>query len=197
MAALTVGANLGVALATTLGADSDEALQIALVQLLFNVLGLAIWFPVPAMWRILLRAPQGLGFYAAFWRAWPPLYIVSAFLLLPGALLGICLLFNVSIAAGAVVAVLAALLVVAFLVWWNRGGCYKVVSQEQRQERHADLLAQAGIGICSPVSSASIEPRDDRSEDSCSIYSYRGSLDPLPGQRLGKSYKARCCLSFL
>ncbi|OLP77446.1 hypothetical protein AK812_SmicGene42490 [Symbiodinium microadriaticum] len=34
--------------------------------------------------------------------------------------------------------------VAGFIAWWWMGGCYKVVSKEQREERAAEMAAEMG-----------------------------------------------------
>ncbi|OLP77598.1 hypothetical protein AK812_SmicGene42329 [Symbiodinium microadriaticum] len=61
-----------------------------------------------------------------------------------GVVLAISLLYGASIAGGIVVTLLALGVVAGFIAWWWMGGCYKVVSKEQREERAAEMAAEMG-----------------------------------------------------
>jgi len=90
---ITLGANIGTtitALLAVLAADSiGAALTIALVHLLFNVTGIAIIYPVPAIRRVPLALARGLAERATRNRLWILVYIGSVFVVVP--LLGILL----------------------------------------------------------------------------------------------------------
>merc|ERR1712151_971584 len=78
MLPLTLGANIGTtctALIASLVSLKFGAVQIALVHLFFNIIGILIWFPVPLLRRIPLAAARLLGLYASFYRAFPLIYI--------------------------------------------------------------------------------------------------------------------------
>ena len=59
-------------------------------------------------------------------------------------IIAISLLYGASIAGGIVVTLLALGVVAGFIAWWWMGGCYKVVSKEQREERAAEMAAEMG-----------------------------------------------------
>ena len=124
---LTLGANIGTTFTSMLAAIAvmkPDSLQIAFVHLLFNIFGILIWFPVPFMRRIPIKAACLLGFYAS-WRLVPLIYILVMFVALPGVALAISLLYGASIAGGIVVTLLALGAVAGFIAWWWMGGCYK------------------------------------------------------------------------
>ena len=114
------------------------------MHLFFNIIGILIWFPVPFMRRIPIKAACLLGFYASYWRLVPLIYILVMFVAVPGVVLAISLLYGASIAGGIVVTLLALGVVAGFIAWWWMGGCYKVVSKEQREERAAEMAAEMG-----------------------------------------------------
>ena len=90
---ITLGANLGTtitALLAALAVDRIEGLQIALVHLLFNLGGLAIFYPVPFLRRLPLRLARRLGAFAVRRRVAVIVYIVLGFYAVP--LVGILLL---------------------------------------------------------------------------------------------------------
>ena len=95
-----------------------NSIQIALCHLLFNIIGILIWFPAPPMRRVIINAACTLGFYASYWRLVPLIYILVMFLAVPGITLAISLLYQASIAGGVVVTILALGLLAAFVVWW-------------------------------------------------------------------------------
>mmetsp|Transcript_100628 Transcript_100628/g.290667 ORF Transcript_100628/g.290667 Transcript_100628/m.290667 type:complete len:165 (+) Transcript_100628:2-496(+) len=137
MLPLTLGANIGTtatALIASLSSFTHSAIHIALCHLFFNIIGILIWFPVPMMRRIPLDAAKLLGLYASHFRLVPALYIVVAFVVMPGVFLGVSAVFDASIAGGVVLVLFLLAALVVFLFWWIRlGGCYKVLSEEARE----------------------------------------------------------------
>jgi sodium-dependent phosphate cotransporter len=88
MLPMTLGANIGTTMTSMLAALAvmkPDSLQIAFCHLFFNILGILIWFPVPVMRRVPLRAACLLGFYAS-WRLVPLIYILVMFVAFPGPL---------------------------------------------------------------------------------------------------------------
>merc|ERR1711981_379420 len=83
MLPLTLGANIGTtctALIASLVSLKFGAVQIALCHLWFNITGILIWFPIPFMRKIPLRAASLLGLYASFYRLTPIVYILVMFI---------------------------------------------------------------------------------------------------------------------
>jgi solute carrier family 34 (sodium-dependent phosphate cotransporter) len=90
---ITLGANIGTtvtALLAALAVDRIEGLQIALVHLLFNVVGVLLLYPVPALRRIPLAVAGVIARAATERRSLVFLYIVVTFYLVP--LVGILVL---------------------------------------------------------------------------------------------------------
>ena len=90
---LTLGANIGTtvtALLASLAVDRIEGLQIALVHLLFNVGGVLLLYPVPALRRVPLRLAAALARVATQRRTLVMVYILLVFYVLP--LVGILVL---------------------------------------------------------------------------------------------------------
>lgn len=90
---ITLGANLGTtvtALLAALAVDQIQGLQIALVHLLFNVVGTTLFYPVPALRRLPLRAARALADAALRRRTIVIGYILFLFYVVP--LVGILLL---------------------------------------------------------------------------------------------------------
>lgn len=92
---LTLGANLGTtvtALLAAMAVTGDHAalgLQIALCHLLFNVLGVLIWYPLPWLRQIPLTVARKLGDLVARQRLMALVYIALVFFILPLSILGI------------------------------------------------------------------------------------------------------------
>merc|ERR1719502_2587434 len=82
MLPLTLGANIGTtctALIASLVSLKFGAVQIALVHLWFNIVGILIWFPIPVMRKVPLTAAKTLGLYASYYRITPVIYILTMF----------------------------------------------------------------------------------------------------------------------
>merc|ERR1712167_65935 len=87
MLPLTLGANIGTtctALISCLVSLKFGAVQIALVHLFFNIIGILIWFPIPFVRAVPLAAAKLLGLYASYYRFIPLVYILIAFVCVPG-----------------------------------------------------------------------------------------------------------------
>lgn len=90
---VTLGANVGTtitALLASLAAERPEGLTIALVHVLFNVFGIVLFYPIPALRAIPLRLATGLADLAQRRKRWVLVYVVTAFLIVP--LVGIVVL---------------------------------------------------------------------------------------------------------
>lgn len=144
MLPLTLGANIGTCATGILAALAimqRDAIQISLCHLMFNVFGILIWFPAPAMRRVPLGAAALLGLYASFFRFVPALYIAIAFLLVPAVALAVSILFEASLVAGIIVTLLLLAALSGFAWWWVKKGCYLVLSQEARENRFCQKTA--------------------------------------------------------
>jgi len=150
MLPLTLGANIGTtvtAFMASLVSLSFNAVQIALCHLLFNIGGILIWFPVPPMRAVPLGAARLLGLYASFFRFVPVIYILVAFVLVPGTCIAISMIFEASTIGGVFALLLAVVAAGVFEFAWIIGVppgdplCYKVLSLEQRAEGEEQLKA--------------------------------------------------------
>merc|ERR1712232_442670 len=97
MLPMTLGANIGTtctALIACLVSLKFGAVQIALVHLFFNIVGILIWFPIPLVRQVPLAAAKLLGLYASYYRFVPALYLLAAFVFLPGICLAMSALFK-------------------------------------------------------------------------------------------------------
>jgi sodium-dependent phosphate cotransporter len=114
MLPLTLGANIGTTVTGLLAAllGNENGMQVALAHLFFNITGIIIWYPIPAMRNVPLNAARALGRGTRLFRGFPIIYIVICFIVIPLVFLGISYLFDEGhaqfTALGAVVVVLLA-----------------------------------------------------------------------------------------
>ena len=90
---VTLGANVGTtitALLAALATDAPEALTIALVHTIFNVVGILLVYPLPAIRKIPIRAAERLAAVAVERRTYAVVYVAVAFVVIP--LVGVALL---------------------------------------------------------------------------------------------------------
>jgi len=96
----TMGANVGTCVTALLaasgvaGATGIFALQIALVHLFYNLLGIGLFLGVPFLKELPIRSAEWLGARSERNRGAAIVYIVGVFFLLPGAVFGIQSLLN-------------------------------------------------------------------------------------------------------
>lgn len=89
---VTVGANLGTTITALLasmaaiGPETEVARQIALVHLIFNMTGMALFYAPPITRRLPMRAAQWLARVAVRSRRWALFYVVAVFYGVPGLL---------------------------------------------------------------------------------------------------------------
>lgn len=92
---LTLGANIGTtvtAILAALASDVEElqfTLQVALCHLFFNIFGILIWYPVPAMRNVPINLAKKLGNTTAKYRWFAPVYLFVMFFLFPAAIFGL------------------------------------------------------------------------------------------------------------
>ena len=91
---LTLGANIGTTVTGLLAAsvavsNPAEALQVSLAHLLFNIIGIIIWFPHPKIRNIPLSGAKKLGQLANKNKLFPILYVGVVFFAIPGVAYGI------------------------------------------------------------------------------------------------------------
>ena len=91
---LTLGANIGTTVSGILAAsvavsNPAEALQVALAHLLFNIIGILIWFPHPRMRIIPLKGAKTLGKLSKDNKFFPFIYTGIVFFGIPGIAYGI------------------------------------------------------------------------------------------------------------
>ncbi len=87
----TMGANIGTCITALLaataisGAGQFFALQVALVHLLYNVIGVLVFLTIPVLKDLPVRCAQALGNRVEENRFWAFGYVFAVFFLLPGA----------------------------------------------------------------------------------------------------------------
>jgi sodium-dependent phosphate cotransporter len=90
---ITLGANIGTTVTALLaslavsGVHATAGIQIALVHLFFNLVGILLIYPVPAVRRLPLAAASGLAQVATQSRRYAIIYSLGLFYGLPGALI--------------------------------------------------------------------------------------------------------------
>ncbi|MEM9016382.1 MAG: Na/Pi symporter [Verrucomicrobiota bacterium] len=90
-----LGANIGTCITALLaataisGTNAVFALQIALVHLIYNLLGVIVIYGIPFLREIPIRAAESLGEVAARRKIWALAYIVGVFFVIPVAMIGI------------------------------------------------------------------------------------------------------------
>ena len=90
---VTLGANVGTtitALLAALAASRPEALTVGIVHTLFNLGGIALLYPIPAVRDLPVRAAENLARIAVSRRVIAIEYVVTAFIVIP--LLGVAIL---------------------------------------------------------------------------------------------------------
>jgi sodium-dependent phosphate cotransporter len=102
----TLGANIGTCVTSLLAATAitgdmaSPALQIALVHLLYNTLGVVVIYGIPGLRRIPLVCAEGLTFLAETRRSAAVAYMVGLFFAVPSAAIGISSTFASPAEAG-------------------------------------------------------------------------------------------------
>ena len=92
---LTLGSNIGTtgtSIIAAMASSGDQlhfALQIALCHLFFNLSGIALWYPIPAMRKVPINMAKCLGNTTAKYRWFAPVYIILFFFLVPGTIFGL------------------------------------------------------------------------------------------------------------
>jgi sodium-dependent phosphate cotransporter len=90
---VTLGANVGTtvtALMASLATGNPAAVTVAVVHTLFNLSGIALFYPIRALRRIPLRLATGLADVAAERRSAAIIYAVGMFVVVP--LVGVLIL---------------------------------------------------------------------------------------------------------
>merc|ERR1712139_238661 len=86
MLPLTLGANMGTtctAFIASVVSGSQDAIQVSICHLLFNIIGITIWFPIPFMRAVPLAWARLMGEYVSAFPWFGVFYIAVAFVGLP------------------------------------------------------------------------------------------------------------------
>jgi len=86
----TMGANIGTtvtAILAALAAGTFAGIAVAFSHMLYNILGVLLVYPIPAIRRIPIRLSRMLADVAYRWRPFVFLYVVTVFFLIPFALI--------------------------------------------------------------------------------------------------------------
>ncbi|XP_076811179.1 sodium-dependent phosphate transport protein 2B-like isoform X1 [Clavelina lepadiformis] len=92
---LTLGSNIGttttglLAALASQGSNFENALQIALCHLFFNISGILIWHPIPILKKVPIRGAKFLGNTTAKHRWFTLFYLIFVFFLIPATILGL------------------------------------------------------------------------------------------------------------
>jgi sodium-dependent phosphate cotransporter len=117
---LTLGANIGTtvtAFIASVVSGSQDAIQVSVCHLLFNLLGIAIWYPIPQMRAVPLAWARLMGEYVLEFPWFGAFYIGVSFVALPLALY-LCSLLLVFGTAGLIANIVLSLLVVVGTVYF-------------------------------------------------------------------------------
>ncbi|MFC1652766.1 Na/Pi symporter [Planctomycetota bacterium] len=93
---MTIGANIGTtttAILASLATGNANAVIIALVHFLFNLIGAVVIYPIPIFRAIPISLAKSLGDMAAEKRRYAFFYVLGLFFVVPGLLIGISKLF--------------------------------------------------------------------------------------------------------
>ena len=96
--------------------EKKNAIQISLCHFFFNIIGIAIWFPVPRMRAVPLKMGKVLSAHLTRFKLFGAFYIFTMFILLPLLLLGAS--FTIQLGAGGIgLNVLLDILILAGTAW--------------------------------------------------------------------------------
>ncbi|XP_072319034.1 sodium-dependent phosphate transport protein 2B-like [Eucyclogobius newberryi] len=126
---LSLGSNIGTTTTAILAAMASpgdtlgNALQIALVHFLFNITGIALWYPIPFT-RIPIRLAKGLGSITAKYRWFAAVYIICCFFFLPLFVFGLSLAgWQALVGVGAPLLGLLIIIVIINVLQKHKPGC--------------------------------------------------------------------------
>jgi sodium-dependent phosphate cotransporter len=151
MLPLTLGANIGTtctALLASMVISTDAAIQIALCHLFFNIIGIALFYPIPYLRQLPIRAAMWMGHMTVALRWFPIAYICTAFGLIPLLLLGLSTLASSGGALGAfgiVLIVMLGLVACGVVFWYHKkGGKERIATylEEKREFNRARMASE-------------------------------------------------------
>jgi len=101
---VTLGANIGTtctAFTAAIVTGTKSAIQISMCHLLFNILGIMIWYPIPRMRAIPIWMARKIAGHAAKFKLFGTIYILTAFVVTPLVLFGFS--FSINLGVGGVI----------------------------------------------------------------------------------------------
>jgi len=104
MLPVTLGANIGTtctAFTAAIVTGSKASIQISLCHLLFNIIGILIWYPIPKMRAIPISFARTIAGHAGKFKLFGTIYILTGFIVTPLVLFGFS--FSINLGAGGVV----------------------------------------------------------------------------------------------
>ena len=118
---MTLGANIGTTvtgLLAALASDDkfEEALQISLCHLIFNIIGILIWYPIPFMRKVPLGAARFLGKETRKYRWYAIAYLLLVFVILPAIIFGLSLADDWAVGSFCILIVIICLVITAIKV---------------------------------------------------------------------------------
>mmetsp|Transcript_9520 Transcript_9520/g.20709 ORF Transcript_9520/g.20709 Transcript_9520/m.20709 type:complete len:596 (+) Transcript_9520:93-1880(+) len=151
---LTLGANIGTCSTSVLAALASmkaDAMTIALCHLTFNIIGILIFYPLPQLRQIPVLLASLAGMYASVYRWFPGAYILFIYVIVPLVALGVGFLFQTSTAGGVILLIILMGVGLGFSFWWTfMGGCYHLLSKEQRLHTIFGRLLEVEAAAASP-----------------------------------------------
>ncbi|KAJ0405060.1 hypothetical protein P43SY_001204 [Pythium insidiosum] len=166
--AIILGSNLGTtatALLASLVTGRSDAVAMALVHFFFNLLGIAIFYPLPFFRHLVLRSSTALAHCSALWPLSAVIFLVMLFLFVPAISLGLVYMCTASdgttVALGYVLSVLVGMNCAVFLLWYKFGEgrrLWHTLLERKRMERE---LRKYGGNIGMPTF---VDPEPEPSE---------------------------------
>ncbi|XP_052805215.1 sodium-dependent phosphate transport protein 2A-like [Mya arenaria] len=176
---LTLGSNIGTtgtgllaAMAAT-GPQLPIALQIALCHLLFNICGILIYYPIPALRKIPLNCARFLGRVTAKYRWFAIAYLLLMFVLIPGGVFGLSLAGTIpSIIVGSLVCLVVTFVIILNILQSKCNSClpnslktWKFLPKGIRSLVYVDLAVTKVFGVfknCCPCCKTCCKPKQTK-----------------------------------
>lgn len=140
---ITLGSNLGAALTgitVAMCSDSIQALQMAVVNLMFSVTGIAMFYPIPLMRKIPIYTARQVSRGVRIWSGFPLVYLGLVFLLMPWILFKLTAHFDHDAKGFDVLASISLLFLVPAMVYLV---CHDIQSMNRRQDtEEGDTVAE-------------------------------------------------------
>lgn len=140
---LTLGANLGTCITALMASMVTEGilgLQVALCHLIFNVVGIILFYPIPITRVPIIYPSKQIGKMTRLWRGFPFLFIAVSFFVFPVIMLGLSYLFTAEamglVVIGTVLVIAIGLGSIYGVYWWYKlDGKQKTLDNFASRER--------------------------------------------------------------